>query len=211
MKQKDTRELILNHITENLSSINEIIQVEKPSGGYPPFELIKITDQPCKGAITYCTIGISNKLFIKPDSTPIRHELLFTTYNEFANEEVVHWIFSIGENLLKNKESIELGLVINLIEPIYKESELNAVLFTTPKYFSEELYSMDKIQPHIVFAWIIPITHQEAKYIKQKGYDCFDEILGEQDPDLLDLRRESIIKFTERATKASDIKPQSLM
>jgi hypothetical protein len=43
------------------------------------------------------------------------------------------------------------------------------------------------------FAWLVPITSQEAKFAIANGWEAFEDKLASVDPDLLDLERKSVV------------------
>jgi hypothetical protein len=45
----------------------------------------------------------------------------------------------------------------------------------------------------IVFAWLVPITANEASFVRSRGWSAFEKKLEEHDPDLLDMPRPSFL------------------
>lgn len=45
----------------------------------------------------------------------------------------------------------------------------------------------------VLVAWLIPITVNEAAFIRADGYRRFEDLLIDQDPDLQDLRRPPVV------------------
>jgi len=41
--------------------------------------------------------------------------------------------------------------------------------------------------------WAIPITRQEAFFVRDNGWEAFVDLLQEHDPDLLDMHRKSVV------------------
>ena len=45
----------------------------------------------------------------------------------------------------------------------------------------------------MVFAWLVGITGAEARFVEQNGWEAFEALLEERNPDLLDFGRESAV------------------
>lgn len=77
---------------------------------------------------------------------------------------------------------------------MFENSILEALYVSIPVYFpnSFHVYEPDDDIP-IVQAWLIPITANEANFIKKNGWSKFEDILEKVDPDLIDFERSSVI------------------
>jgi len=60
--------------------------------------------------------------------------------------------------------------------------------------FDSGLATMADSNPATVFVWLIPITGQEAEFVKSTGWSKFEDILERSSPDFWDLDRESVIE-----------------
>jgi hypothetical protein len=57
-------------------------------------------------------------------------------------------------------------------------------------YFDDDFLSVvleNGVETAVV--WLVPIGASEASFVRERGWDAFEEELARQDPDLLDLNR----------------------
>ncbi|RJX41703.1 hypothetical protein D3P09_07085 [Paenibacillus pinisoli] len=63
-----------------------------------------------------------------------------------------------------------------------------------PVYFPDSFHTFECVgDVSIIQAWLVPITFDEAKFIKQYGWEDFEDMLVNIDPDLVNFKRASII------------------
>ncbi len=62
-----------------------------------------------------------------------------------------------------------------------------------PVLHDERLRTFNGTEPPTVFAWIVPIHEEEAHYVRERGWEAFEERLEAADPDLCDLEREPVV------------------
>ncbi len=61
-------------------------------------------------------------------------------------------------------------------------------------YFLDSFHAFNCVgDVSIIQAWLIPITYNEANFIKQNGWEEFEDMLVKVDPDLINFKRASII------------------
>lgn len=185
--------MIRRYIEEQLGPI--AVSITAADGQQRPaaFSIETIFDQPCDGARTCVTVGLSDVPLRRAGGGLDRLEILFCAYDEFINDEILEWLFSIGERLLESQESAHLGMVWPLERSIVKQSALDCGCFYQPVYFPETMHGIDAMDPPLIFSWLIPITSKEAAFIDTSGIKKFDALFAKHDPDLLDLRRKSLV------------------
>ncbi|WP_082306870.1 suppressor of fused domain protein [Bacillus sp. FJAT-27245] len=86
------------------------------------------------------------------------------------------------------------GDVIGPYGPIFDGSNLETIYVTSPGYFPDsfDTFKEDNTKT-IIMAWLIPITSEEAEFIRKNGWEEFEVKLEVSDPDLIDLNRKSIV------------------
>lgn len=57
---------------------------------------------------------------------------------------------------------------------------------------AHEFHALEVEGGTIIFAWLVPITREEADAIYHHGWQTFEAALLREDPDLLELRSTSI-------------------
>lgn len=72
-------------------------------------------------------------------------------------------------------------------------SELDALYATAPVYLPDA-FAVAPLTSDLVchIVWLVPISPVERGYIASHGWEAFEQILVDQDPDLLSLSRPSV-------------------
>jgi hypothetical protein len=159
-------------------------------------QVVQFKQQPFDGAITYATIGMSHIILPFSESKSIRHELLFSAHESFSSEDIASFLLSFSEFVLSKSQALWRGDVVGPSTPIIDGVAMNAVYASIPVIFDRNLavFSESDLVPPIVLVWILPIFEQEAKFVKSNGWEMFESILEEINPDLLDLNRPCVIQ-----------------
>jgi hypothetical protein len=56
-----------------------------------------------------------------------------------------------------------------------------------PVYFDDDFFSVTiENGSDVAVVWLIPITAEETAFIRDEGWEAFEDALVRQDPDLLD-------------------------
>ncbi|NOU86249.1 hypothetical protein GC102_10745 [Paenibacillus sp. LMG 31460] len=160
-----------------------------------PFKIVKYAGGPFPGTVSYSTLGLSNEnLTSIVSGKQIRQELIFNAYASFGDNNIPGILQQIGQLALKNKRAYLRGDVIGPNGKIFDNSDLEALYITSPVYFTDEFFTFDiDNKTAIIQAWVIPITSQEADFIKKYGWDKFEDMLVDINPDLIDFNRLSIV------------------
>lgn len=160
-----------------------------------PFQVVKYSGGPFPNTVTYSTLGLSNEKLASPVSIKqIRQELIFISYSSFGDKNVPGILQQVGLRALKSKNSYLRGEVIGPYGPLFKASELEALYVTIPVYFPDSFHTFNsKSSISVVQSWLVPITSKEANFVKQNGWDKFEDILEDMNPDLVDFYRTSVV------------------
>lgn len=104
----------------------------------------------------------------------------------------VEWV--AGEMVGRHEARIR-GDVQKLPSPIHPASVLDHLYFANPVYYDEDFYSVE-LEPDGQSAgivWLIPVGPREAKYVREHGWQRFEEELERVDPNLFDLTRDQMV------------------
>jgi hypothetical protein len=160
-----------------------------------PVQIAKYSKGPFSGTKTFSTLGLSKvPLTSYVSRKQIWQELIFISYSNIGNLNIPALLTQVSQMALDSRTAFLRGEVIGPYGPIFEDSNLEALYVTGPGYFPDsfDAYKVDD-KKTIIMAWLIPITSKEAEFIKQKGWEEFEDKLVELDPDLIDFKRESII------------------
>jgi hypothetical protein len=142
-------------------------------------------DTPCRGATTFASVSLNEFL-------PFRQELVFGCYSRQVSEDVVLLVAAVAQYCIERTLHLHRGDIIGPFGPIIDGSPMEAFYLCPPVYFSEGLEKIHVRDIVIEVIWIVPIYTSEVEWINNHGWDGFETLLEEKDPDLLDLSRPSL-------------------
>ncbi|MGR6970886.1 suppressor of fused domain protein [Streptomyces cynarae] len=145
------------------------------------------------GIQSYATIGLFKIHLTSRMSDRPQHLELLGCGRPVPGDEtgplpgVLEWV---AERLVVSGEAVLRGDVIPLPMPLIPGGTMTALYATHPVYFDDDFLSVvleNGVETAVV--WLVPIGTSEAAFVREKGWDVFEEELARQDPDLLDLNR----------------------
>lgn len=181
---------IIDHVEHYLGQMDH---GWKPTGSPEGVSVSRFCDQPVEGMSTFVTFGLSSHRLSMSDKREVRQELISTNIKSVSSDGPVSFLLNVADSILFNHEALLRGQVIEPGRSIFTDSPMNAVYVSIPVLFDEGLYTFKETSPPTVLAWLIPIYANEAKYIKEHGWDNFEDILERKDPDLWDLERPPVV------------------
>jgi hypothetical protein len=156
------------------------------------FALGLFDDVPAEGAFTLVSSGISEHE-LRDEEGAARVEILFSAWNRFRDGSLEETLFTLGDTIIDAGTVIHTGLLYELPRTVTDNTVMRHLLAYPPTYFDDALASVDVDGGTIGLVWMIPLHEEEADFIEAHGADAFADLLAEHDPDLLDLRRQSIV------------------
>jgi hypothetical protein len=151
-------------------------------------------EQPVRGATTFATLGLSHHLLSQPTGVQLRIELLLACRNEFVSAfKAMSVLADVSDDIRSLHQAPSRGTVFGPRGRFFAESEMAALYCSAPVYFAGGLARFSGFSEPFVPIWLVPITALEAKFVHTHGWSRFEDILVGSDPDLLDLRRPSVV------------------
>lgn len=157
-------------------------------------QIVCFERQPEAGVKTYATLGLSRYIVELPGQKLIRQELLISANELFASDAVAGLVLSLAEYIVKRGKALLRGEVIGPGAPVVEGSTLAAIYVTNPSPFDRSFAEFDSGSPATVFAYLVPITGEEATLVSKRGWRWFEDRLEEQNPDIWDLARTESIQ-----------------
>jgi hypothetical protein len=102
-------------------------------------------------------------------------------------------LFSLCEAITNRGKAVLRGEVIPLSSEIAKRIGFEAVYCAIPVFFDDGFATYGESSPSTVIVWALPIYQREVDYIEKNGWEAFENLLEEKDPDLCALDRTPII------------------
>lgn len=183
---------IVDHFESHLGLIAE---GWSDSAGACPVQVVRFNDSPSSGVSTYATLGFGLHILAMPRGRQVRQELILIAGPAFAGKDVAAFLGAAADALLAKHHAVLRGEVIGDAEaaPIVPGSSCTRVYAGIPVVFEESIHVYEGSTPPTVIVWLIPITSEESAYIRERGWDDFESLLEQSQPDLFDLARKSIV------------------
>ena len=177
---------LVEHIESHLGKMDSGWTLQEPLTNV---QVVRFRDRPAVGISTYVTIGLSYHILQMSEGREVRQELVFATYDHFNTEGIASFLLTISDYIVKKHKALLRGQVVGPSDPIIHGISLNAVYAAIPVLFDDSFVTFDYTSPPTVFVWVLPLHASEANYVRHNGWDTFEHLLEEKDPDLLDLKR----------------------
>jgi hypothetical protein len=156
-------------------------------------QIVSFNDTPYESICTFTSLGMSKNILEISETKTVRQELLFSVYSMNVSNMIVSFLLSVCEAILNRKKAVLRGEVIPLHNSLSKRFGFDAVYCTIPVLFDDQFCTYDASAPPTVIVWIFPIYQAEADYIERNGWESFEDLLEEKNPDLFSLKRGSLI------------------
>lgn len=158
-----------------------------------PFQVVRFQG-PISGVNVLGTAGISSVPLVLGQGTRVlRQELVLMFRADDGAQNLPGVLQQLGTDALAKNAAYSLGEVIGPRGPIVDGATVCAFYVATPVYLPDSFQVCRETPEPVVIAWLVPITDDEAKFVRAKGREAFERALELADPDLLDLRRASIV------------------
>jgi hypothetical protein len=181
---------LIEHIENVLGRIEEGWGLtDSPSG----IRVVAVRHQPIHGAVTYLTIGLSDHVLPMNPTRDVRQELVFSAHESFPRGPISSFLLTFSEFVASKHRALLRGDVVGPADSIIPGVRLNSVYSAIPMTFPERLATFDGTIPPTVLVWLIPLHEKEAEFAKSQGWNRFEDLLEEKDPDLLDLNRPTFL------------------
>ena len=185
---------LINHIEKHLGKIDKGWKLKHKQS---PIQVVRFIDQPFEGMTTYMSLGLSKHPLNLKQGKDIHQELIFSAHEKYPSEQIASFLVTFAEYLLSRKKALLRGDVVGPSTPLIPGVPVNSVYSSIPVFFDDSFYVYKGHQLPTVFVWLIPLLEDECKFIKQDGWNSFEDMLESKNPDLLDLDRSSI--FSEQS------------
>ena len=159
-----------------------------------PFHVGLFDDGPIAGTGGLVTLGISNELLRLGTGARTGRQELVMLYRHGASYRNLPGILQqVGMRALHDRRCYLRGEVIGPNGPLADGSKLEALYVAVPVYLPDSFHVFrPTVGDPVVMAWLVPITASEAHFVGKHGWEAFEHQLLEEDPDLLNMTRESM-------------------
>lgn len=155
-------------------------------------DMLSTVNRPFDGITSYSTIGLSDySIGLIVDETPLRIEIVgasATDYEQFPNI-----LASCAFCIINSKFLVSHGEIFrDIIQVYYPNSDMKHVLFLSP-FLWEDLKTLELQNKKVAWLLAVPISQDEYLFAQEKGVDSLEELFEQEDIDIFDLERESVL------------------
>lgn len=185
---------LVHHLEAHLGAISGGWSQDS-QGQKLPFQVVLFESGPIPGTRTLTTLGLSDaRLSIGEAGKRVRQELVMLVRDDLGYRNLPFVLQQVALEALAKDRGYLRGEVIGPRGELIQGSALEALYVAVPVYFPDEFHVFrPAVGEPIVFAWLVPVTAQEAQFIRERGWAEFEDELEKQDPDLLDFLRVSMM------------------
>ena len=149
---------------------------------------------PFAESTTFVSVGLSHHVFQQGNSAPARIEFLVACHKHFVSAlNPLSIIAGLCEQAISLHRVPPRGTVVGPCGKFFETTKMEALYCASPVYFADALSPFVGLQEPVIIIWLVPITPDEAMYIESHGWSAFEDRLEEINPDLLDLKRASVV------------------
>ncbi|GAB6264445.1 suppressor of fused domain protein [Photobacterium sp. R1] len=181
---------LIQHVENHLGPID---RGWKDNACEESIQIVSFLDCPGETVSTFLSLGMSHQVLGMNNTRKVRQELVFSAYTVAVPSLMVSFLMSLCEAILGRGKAVLRGEVIPLSSELAERIGFEFVYCTIPVFFEDDFYSYDETSPSTVMVWVLPIHSSEAEYIEKNGWESFEDLLEEKDPDLCSLEREAIV------------------
>lgn len=156
-------------------------------GRDPGFDVVQFADEPRWGGVTYATVGLSrHALRSRVPGAELRQELLMTVSTVPDPDNIATLLAQVGREALESGCGVPRGTVVGPYGPLFPGSEMEALYVAAPVYLPEGFETVRDQSGDIFVAWMVPISHREAHFARDKGWRALEQFLSSSDASLTD-------------------------
>lgn len=140
----------------------------------------------------YGTIGLSDTpLRINGKEQKFRLELLAVGHSSYSF--VPNLLATSSFYVMKDNWECNPGAVFESLVTIYHKGDMKHLMFTYPYLWEDKLNNLELPDKEVTWLLMIPISDQELQYKSEYGYSALEDRLEENNVDIFDFDRKSII------------------
>ncbi len=176
---------------------------ETPDGGSTPFQVAECRGGPLQGISAFVTLGLcryalpsglcEHGLRSPGAGESIRHELIITAQTRFGARNIPALLQQVGMEAISRGSAYLRGEVLGPRGCLFEGKPFEALYVALPVFLEDQFTCFETEDGHdAVIAWLVPVTRAEARYVDEQGWEQFERLLLEHDPDLFDFDRASV-------------------
>ena len=138
---------------------------------------------------TLATLGLSHHHLTQRAGTGLHRELLLHLPTDNSPPNATGVLFQVATELIDREYGLHRGEVIGPRGRLFDRGECTALYAAAPVYLPDSFSTLSTKGTTVVLTWLIPITTPEAEYVDSHGWNAFESLLVDENPDLTDPER----------------------
>lgn len=159
-----------------------------------PFSVAEFSNGPRSNTVTFSTLGLSKvPLHAVTALTHVYEELVIVVPDSLRVGPVPGILQQIGQEAISRGRAVLRGDMIGPRGPLFSpDSQMEAFYAANPLCFPDEFASYREGDREVVLLWLMPISRNEAEFVRAHGWSRFEDELVKAELDLTDLRRRTL-------------------
>jgi hypothetical protein len=152
-------------------------------------------ERPVAGSSSFMTLGLSHHVLKQGSGKGIRIELVIACRDNFVESlSPLSILADVADRVAATHVAPARGTVLGPAGRFSPRFPMEALYCCNPVYFDDGLAQFSGFSEPLVIIWLVPITPEEALYVRESGWNAFEYLLETANPDLLDLERPSLVE-----------------
>ncbi|KAA0542571.1 suppressor of fused domain protein [Bacillus sp. BGMRC 2118] len=154
-------------------------------------DILSCDDNNFEGIISHSTLGLSEySIDYEEKGIPLRIELVGASYFEHFPNILATCAF----NIINSEFNCSIGTIYKDVINMYlPESSMKHILFLPPFLWEDKLQTINFETKKVSWLMAIPISEEEMKYADKNGIESLEKLFEENQINVFDLERPSII------------------
>jgi hypothetical protein len=183
---------LIEHLEKYLGAIDCGWSVSA-EGDAMDFQVVKFA-LPGSHQVAYSTLGLSKiPLRSTVSGKMIRQELFLLAPEGFGDQNIPAVLQNVAAEAIGLDRAYLRGEVIGPRGSLFDGLPFTAFYVTLPVYLPDSFQQFQGDEGHtVVFGWLVPITASELQFVAAHGWEKFEDLLEQRNPDLVDYARSAV-------------------
>ena len=190
-RKQEVKNTFIDHFEKSLGEIEKGWRISTLSRD---IQVVKSHPEYFDGVVAYSTLGLSSRPYrLKNSEKNIRCELFLLIPQEYKFSHIPS-IFEDVVNIMDSEgNAFSRGDIIGPKGELFKGYRFTS-LYVAPSFVLPDFSNEFLIEGNeVIFIWLVPITTSECEFVKNQGWEMFENRLEEDDVDAVDIERSAVV------------------
>lgn len=178
---------VYDHIENYLGTITTSWKLNEDSN----IQVLKFEDELKKGVITYVTLGLSN-VGLDVGNKNVKQEFVFAADEKFEKDSIASFLLTFALHVKNSRKGLLRGEFVEG-KPLIDNVKVTGIYASVPVFWEDAFHEFGESRPPTIFVWLMPILKTEAKFIKNRGWNAFEDKLVASEINFWDLNRVPVV------------------